>query len=192
MADTGNDDEDSNAWKPARQLGPDGRVTGEVPIAGVVGETQPTEANPSGLPSLDALSTGELVLDTHKPGSRRAHFEPRAYRPLVVPDSRRPTRWMLILLALGTLALAAFALIPDLQRRLPLPLGTTGLLIINSEPSGATVKIAGNAVGQTPWAGDNLWGGEVRYEISAGGYRAHWGTFAGGQDVKLNVRLTKK
>ena len=26
-------------------------------------------------------------------------------------------------------------------------------------------------VGQTPWAAENLWGGEVKYEISAAGYR---------------------
>lgn len=191
MADPKDDEPD---WKPPeRQLRPDGRMTGDLPkgpeiqLEGI----SPTP-NKAGLPSLDALTTSDLVLDTLKPAARPAYVEPGAYRPIAVPDRSSPLKWVLLLVVLGIAALAAFMLVPGLQRKLPLPAGTKGTLVIYSEPSGATVKIAGKSVGETPWASDNLWGGEVKYEILASGYKPHWGTFRGGEDVKLNVTLTKK
>ena len=194
MADPPDEPEDTNSWTPPeRQLRSDGRMTGDQhPRAPDPASGGPAAPDPSGLPSLDALTTSELVLDTSKPGGRPKYVEPEGYRPLVLPDRRGPVKWVLLLVALGAAAFAAFALIPGLQHRLPLPAGAKASLVIYSEPSGATVKIGGKAVGQTPWAGDNLWGGEVKYEISAPGYQSNWGTFQGGQDVKLNVKLSKK
>ena len=191
MADPKDDEPD---WKPPeRQLRPDGRMTGDLPkgpelqLEGI----SPTP-NKAGLPSLDALTTSDLVLDTLKPAARPAYVEPDAYRPIAVPDRSSPLKWVLLLVVLGVAALATFMLVPGLQRKLPLPAGTKGTLVIYSEPSGATVKIAGKSVGETPWASDNLWAGEVKYEILAGGYKPQWGTFRGGEDVKLNVTLTKR
>ena len=190
-----NDDEDTSSWKPPeRQLRPDGRMTGDLPKAPDVpaAPAPPPPPNPSGLPTLDALTTQDLVLDKLKPGSRPAYVEPGAYRPIVVPSRAGPLKWILALVVLGAIALAVFTLFPGLARKLPLPAATKGTLVIYSEPSGATVKIAGKVVGETPWAADNLWGGEVKYEISAGGYKSNWGTFHGHEDVKLNVKLSKK
>ena len=190
MADQPSDDEE---WKPPqRQLRPDGRMTGDLPTAPDVPPGQSPASNPHGLPSLEALTTKDLVLDTLKPGSRPAYVEPGAYRPIVIPNRSGPVKWILVLLALGAAAVALFVFVPGLQRKLQLPGGTKGTLVIYSEPSGATVKIAGKVVGETPWASDNLWGGEVKYEISAGGYKSNWGTFHGGEEVKLNVKLSKK
>lgn len=192
MAQNPDDNED---WKPPeRQLRTDGRLTGDLPKAGPELPVEAAHAPPdrSGLPSLDALTTSDLVLDTLKPGARPHYVEPGAYRPVVLPNRSGPVKWILLLVALGAIAVAVFTLFPGLVRRLPLPTATKGTLVIYSEPSGATVKIAGKVVGETPWAADNLWGGEVKYEISAGGYKSNWGTFRGGDNVKLNVKLTKK
>ncbi len=190
MAENRNDDE---AWNPTgRQLRADGSMTSEVkPVEAPVEKPLPSLPS-SELPRLDSLSTGDLVLDRPAPASRVPFVEPGAYRPEVIPTRSSPTKWVLMLVALAALALAAFALVPGLQRKLPLPMRTPGSLVIDSEPSGATVKIAGKQVGQTPWAGDNLWIGEVKYEISAAGHKPRWGTFQGGDAVKLNVKLSKK
>lgn len=193
MAENRDDEEDSSSWRPPeRQLRPDGRMTGDLPRAPDVPLGQAPAPNPHGLPTLEALTTQDLVLDKLKPGSRPQYVEPGAYRPVALPNRSGPVKWIFLLLALGAVAVAAFVLFPNLQRKLPLPTGAKGTLVIYSEPSGATVKIAGKRVGETPWAGDNLWGGEVKYELSAGGYKSNWGTFHGGEEVKLNVKLTKK
>lgn len=191
------DDDDESSWKPPpKQLRLDGRVTGDIPAATPAPQpvAAPPKPGPSGLPSLEALTTGELVLDKEKPGRPPQYVEPAPYRPIdVAPPSRgRAIRWIVGLLLLGAGVFAAFALFPGLQRQLPLPTPTRGTLIIYSEPSGATVKIAGKTVGETPWAADNLYAGEVKYEISANGYKSRWGTFRGGENVKLDVTLSRK
>ncbi|GEM_PF-1964089 len=195
MADKRKDEED---WSPPeRQLRADGRLTGDLPKQGPTAvESIAQPQGSSALPTLEALTTSELVLDLDKPGAARPQYvEPGPYREVVVPSRSGPLKWILLLGVLGLAALAAFAFVPGLQRKLSLPnsRGTLkGALVIYSEPSGATVRIAGKSVGETPWAGDNLWGGEVKYEISANGYKPSWGTFHGGSDVKLNVKLSRK
>ncbi len=194
MADKKNDEEEWNPSGP--QLRADGRLTGDLPKQAPNGAVESIAQPPaSTLPTLDALTTSELVLDVGKPGAVRPQYvEPGPYREAVVPSRSGPLKWILLLGVLGLAALAAFAFVPGLQRKLALPTSGTGkgALVIYSEPSGATVRIAGKSVGETPWAGDNLWGGEVKYEISANGYQPGWGTFQGGADVKLNVKLKRK
>ena len=133
------------------------------------------------------------MLDKGKPG-RPQYVDPAPYRPIddASPSRGKAVKWIIALVLLGAGALAVFALVPGLQRQLPVPSPTRGMLIIYSDPSGATVKIAGKSVGATPWAADNLWSGEVKYEISANGYKSKWGTFRGGEDVKLDVTLSRK
>lgn len=183
------DDESSGAWKATgRQLRADGRMTGDLPRPTLEPVTPPESAFKA--PTLDSLTTADLVLDK-KQGARPGYVEPGPYRDSVPQSRAGPVKWILLLVGLAAAALAAFAFLPGLQRHLPVPVVTRGTVLIDSEPEGATVKVAGQAVGQTPWAADNIWSGEVKYEVSAPGHKSRWGTFRGGEDVKLDVRLSK-
>lgn len=70
--------------------------------------------------------------------------------------------------------------------------GASGLLSVTSNPSGASVTVAGKAVGRTPLFSDNRWSGSVAIELSLPGYRKWAGTFEGGRDSKLEVSLVRK
>lgn len=63
--------------------------------------------------------------------------------------------------------------------------------IITSEPAGATVKIGGQQVGVTPWAGDNVWAGDTPVVLELPGYKPWKGTLPGGEEAHLKARLTK-
>jgi hypothetical protein len=63
--------------------------------------------------------------------------------------------------------------------------------MIDSTPAGAKLTIDGVIIGETPWAGDNRWNGEVRVVLQARGYKAWEGVLSGGQPVTLNVTLVK-
>ncbi len=65
-------------------------------------------------------------------------------------------------------------------------------VLITSEPPGATLKIGEEIVGKTPWAGSNIWNGEVDYELSLPGRKTRRGTFLGGRNVELSATLPKK
>jgi hypothetical protein len=141
-----------------------------------------------GLPTLEALTTGELHLAQPKPAPM-PYVEPPVYRPQ--PPAHRPWGLVLALLALGLGALAVFALKPGLQHSLPTPAGTMGTVLIFSDPDGAQVKIGETVVGVTPFAADNVWPGDVHYEISAPGRQTKRGTFAGGGDAQVKVVLPR-
>jgi hypothetical protein len=64
-------------------------------------------------------------------------------------------------------------------------------VVISSEPSGATVRIAGQKVGVTPWAGDNIWGGATEVVVDLPGYKPWKASIRGGEEAHLNARLTK-
>lgn len=180
---------DDDDWKGAgRQLRADGRMTGDLPKQAPAAPKPPTGAFAP--PKLEALTTADLVLD--KKSAKPGYVEPGPYRDTVLPSRAGAWKWLLLLVGLGAAALAAFAFIPGLQRSLSLPATTRGTVFISSEPEGATLKIAGQEVGQTPWAGDNLWTGEVKYELSAPGHKSRWGTFRGHEDVKLSLKLARK
>lgn len=65
-------------------------------------------------------------------------------------------------------------------------------LIISSTPTGARITIGGKYIGDTPWAGDNVWSGDVPIAIEARGYQAFQGTITGGAPKQLDVRLKKE
>ncbi len=187
----GDDEEDTSSWKaPDRALRTDGRMTGDLPATS--SEPPPPEApqtSRDGLPTLDALTTGELVLARPKP-SPPAYIEPGPYRDAL--GARRPWGLVLGLMALGVGVLVLFVLRPGLQHQLALPAAKPGTLMIFSDPVGATVKIGDSVVGVTPFGTDNVWGGEVKYELSAPGRQSKRGTFKGGADVELNLSLPKQ
>jgi eukaryotic-like serine/threonine-protein kinase len=66
-------------------------------------------------------------------------------------------------------------------------------LLILSEPTGATVLVAGTEVGVTPWAGDNVWPKEpLKIEVRKAGYRPWVGMTIGGQQATLEANLRKR
>lgn len=67
-------------------------------------------------------------------------------------------------------------------------------LLILSDPSGATVLVAGTEVGVTPWAGDNVWPSKepLRVEVRKAGYRPWVGLTQGGQQATLEANLKKR
>ena len=88
-------------------------------------------------------------------------------------------------LALG--GLAAFFLLPH-EASAP----KTPILTVDSQPSGARVKIDGAEVGQTPYYSDNRYAaGPVKLQLSLKGYRDWNGTFDGGEEAVVSVALVK-
>jgi len=67
-------------------------------------------------------------------------------------------------------------------------------LLVLSEPSGATVLVAGSEVGVTPWAGDNVWPSKepLRVEVRKPGYKPWVGLTMGGQQATLEATLKKR
>ncbi|MCP3103766.1 protein kinase [Myxococcus sp. K15C18031901] len=66
------------------------------------------------------------------------------------------------------------------------------VLMLLSEPTGATVLVDGKSVGTTPLALDNLYPeGTVPVQVKLKGYRTWQGTFPGGQATRLEVKLQR-
>ena len=76
--------------------------------------------------------------------------------------------------------------------------GTQGMaapvLLVSSEPSGATVRVDGVVKGTTPLALDNHYapGREVRVELTLRGHRPWSGTFRGGEAATLDAQLRRR
>ena len=64
-------------------------------------------------------------------------------------------------------------------------------IIVSSTPTGATIFIAGKAIGQTPWAGENQWRQDTPIVIKLTGYQPWEGKLKGGQPQTFDVRLKK-
>lgn len=157
-------------------------------------------------PTVAALTEEPLEL----PEPRRRQHEPLAetYREEPRP-ARRPRRlaWGVFLgaLLLGLGALAAALLVPRqrwpgpvraLAERVGRALGDVSstrrpTVVVTSEPSGATVRIAGQVVGTTPWAGDHLWG-DTTLTVERRGYRTHTARLEAGKDLTVNASLTPR
>ena len=67
-------------------------------------------------------------------------------------------------------------------------------LLVLSDPSGATVLVAGTEVGVTPWAGDNVWPSKepLRVEVRKAGYKPWMGLTQGGKQAMLEADLKKR
>jgi PEGA domain len=151
----------------------------------------------------EAPSDAPLELQARAP--KPSEPMPSAYRdPVVDLRRRRALRVVIAALVLGCGLIAAtlFAPKPTRQALVDTVRDSTVLdqlaggggrapLVISSEPSGATVRIAGEKVGVTPWAGDNVWEGATAVELQLPGYQPWKGSIRGGEEAHLNARLTK-
>jgi hypothetical protein len=119
------------------------------------------------------------------------------FRDEPLPPARRRGLW----LALGALALgaglfgASLLLGPAAWRQLPAGVVSPprrGTVLVQSEPAGATVRIAGQVVGATPFAGDNRWG-DAEVTVSLPGYAPWKGALvAGREEQRLSARLRER
>lgn len=80
--------------------------------------------------------------------------------------------------------------LPAVLEQLP-RLGETLPVVVTSEPDGATIRVGGEVIGVTPWAGDNVWSGEQPVVLELRGYRPWQGSLQGGREVRLSARLTR-
>lgn len=122
---------------------------------------------------------------------------PEAYR--AEPAKPQSRRGLKLAVAAGVTAALLFAgalLFAELRPGQGVSTSLLGLgsgrraLVVISHPPGATIRVAGAIVGQTPWAGDNLWGdAEVTLELP--GYRRWSGRLTHGEDVTLEAHLKR-
>jgi|CXWL01.1.fsa_nt_gi hypothetical protein len=113
--------------------------------------------------------------------------EPAPYRDTTVPKSPWPMRLVVGLFAAGIIALVTVVAMPPSKNGRPST--HPGVVMIDSQPAGATVLIAGQSVGKTPWATDNVYKGEVKFELVLPGYQKTSGTFTGNKDAAVSFKL---
>lgn len=176
---------DSGEWLAGRpQLDASGRV---VDRQRGDGPPPPSSFEPPKM-SDDEL---QLARAPRRPGA--GWTEPGSYRDDVGKKRISKGVVAVVLLAvLGGGALLAFIMFPTLQRNLPIPITPAQALVVTSTPEGATVLIEGKAVGVTPYAADNRWGGKPRLELRFDGYEPYRDTFTGGKDQSIAATLRKK
>lgn len=179
-----------------------------------------TDPDPNDLPA-DAQGKLEQRLAMMEPASppelagekiELAERSPRAVRARAENDraqlrarSSRPWALKLVIFAL-LLGVAGLAALLHFKPKLQLPSsdgvreatlldalgsGERPPLLISSTPAGATILIGGKAIGETPWAGENLWRGETALVLQLPGYRPWEGKLKGGQPQTLDIRLRK-
>ncbi|MBI3182442.1 MAG: serine/threonine protein kinase [Myxococcales bacterium] len=94
-----------------------------------------------------------------------------------------------LLLALGYLGWARYRH----WMRSALPRPEAAVLLIDSEPAGATVFIEEVEIGQTPLALPNHYApADIRYRLVRTGYKPYSGTFRGGEPASIGAKLRKR
>lgn len=175
-------------------LGADGKLEGRL-----------ARIEPEGAPPLPPPPE-EPVLELAERGPKRYEPTPESYRaPIPHPRRQLAVRLVVAAVIIGAVLLSGGLLVskPPVRGDPADTVHSTDLLeqltaggpkapaIITSEPAGATVRVGGQKVGVTPWAGDNVWNGETPVELVLPGYKPWKGTLRGGEEVNLNARLTK-
>ncbi|WP_338868021.1 protein kinase domain-containing protein [Myxococcus stipitatus] len=175
--------------------------------------------SPSLGPSSATMSLADSVESTHhrpsapsvlRAGPEALELEERAPRPesnwdpLPVPDSsprkwgRRIGRIVIALVGIAVAVGGSMWLWPQRARlsgRLMASMNkpmAPPVLMLMSEPSGATVLVDDTPVGTTPLALDNLYpDGPIGVQVRLKGYRTWKGTFPGGEAAQLEVKLQR-
>lgn len=106
--------------------------------------------------------------------------------------ARTSSLGMRLMLGVGAVAMAGLVVfglskLPSRPRA-----AAHGTLFIESTPSGAAVAVNGQAVGQTPWAGDNPAGDVTTITLSRSGYAALTVRLDGGTDWTGTVKLSRQ
>ena len=167
---------------------------------------QPTGA----LDSSGTLESRNPLARRPGPAPRKAQLEPleleeRAPRPTTdyvpppaPPTPRLPRRGggggvlLLFLLVLAGLGAGGWYLFfKPKTSRLYVPVAV--VVLVTSDPLGASVSVEGTPVGVTPWATDNTWPrGPVNVTLTHPGYRPWTGTFPGGRPARLEAKLQRR
>lgn len=105
-------------------------------------------------------------------------------------EVERPARRRLGVVALALLAATGVGALAFLASRPPAP--EPARVVVNSVPPGATVRVAGRVVGQTPWAGDQPGAAPFEVEVSAPGYEAWTTTLQPGAPASVEAKLKKR
>jgi serine/threonine-protein kinase len=137
----------------------------------------------------DRFSPNDPPLELARPVIRRSDVA--SVPPPPVPGKASGRGLAIVAMLLLVLA-GAFFLV---RTRLPgLRLVSSGKpsLVITSEPSGASVRIAGQPTGTTPFAADNAWTGQTHVTITLPGYAPYDTTFTGGAEVQLFARMKQR
>jgi serine/threonine-protein kinase len=100
-------------------------------------------------------------------------------------------RWKTVAIGLVVVAVLGVAAFGVSKLKLPGKPAAPGALFIDSTPSGATVLLGGEAVGQTPWAGDNAAGGVTTIVLKRPGFADTTLRIDGGTDWSGTVKLSK-
>ncbi len=154
-------------------------------------------------PQAPGPSEAEEPLELPEPQPKRYEASTDAYReaPPVAP-SRRTAWWVFgAVLVLGGALLTAVLKVPLSSWPPPvraffgcnafldgLAHGDRASVVVTSEPSGATVRIAGAVVGTTPWAGDNLWG-DTTVSVELPGHATFSAPIKAYTDATIDARL---
>lgn len=127
-----------------------------------------------------ALELEPIAVATERPGDAPPPPEPSA-----------PFPWKRLGLALAVVALVAIVGVGVAKLKLPAKVAPAGALFIDSTPTGATVLLGGEQVGETPWAGDNAVGGVTTIVLRRPGFTDTTLRIDGGLDWSGTVKLTK-
>lgn len=149
----------------------------------------------------DGVVEGKPVLPSSSPppAAPDAPLELAERSPPVPAEPRvawfqAPTRsraWLVAVMVLVGLAIAAVAMKvrPSAPVRLPVLAGPP--VVITSEPPGATIEAGGTVLGTTPWAGDNPFILDTQVTLTMPGYRPQTATIPGAREAHLSLQLRR-
>lgn len=183
MATHDDDPSDPNApkFRPQAVLDPSGRLEGGGPPRRPAPPTSKPlhEAPPLELQDRAPRPEGEFELD-------------KRYRD-DVPPKRKVPLWAVLFALILVGAGGALIAFPNLSRTLTraLPSAPPPVLYVDSEPSGATIRVGETILGETPYVGENPYTGDVPIQLTLKGYKPWKGTFKGGAEAKIDAKLKR-
>lgn len=193
----GEEDEQPWAFEGGPSLSADGTLEG-VGHTNAPFELEPTAPAPAAVFRPPEPESMELV--ERGPRADASPEEMKALDPGLLSEARLRRRRQLFMAGAAVLVIAGVGVLASpgieaVRTELAIPREpamTAKLLVIDSEPSGAQVRISGQPVGTTPLAVDNVWPpGEVPVELRLEGYKRWSGHFRGREGERLEIILQR-